>query len=115
MQIRDMQKIKLTANKESGIIDISGKSIFIMKIYIIYSILIVFIFSFSCKKDEPSSIKDDCIEIPDSQSPFGYDYEYDTNYIIGPCFNPNNENEILFIHRNYSNNSLYFRTCGFWF
>jgi hypothetical protein len=70
-------------------------------------IIITFILFFSCEKDNitSSDSNNDCIEIPPSQSMLGYDYTNDTNSIAFPCFNPNNGNEILFVHQRYSNSS----------
>jgi len=65
-------------------------------------IIITFILFFSCKKDNiiSSDCNNNCIEIPQSQSFYGYDYKYDSVLYISPCFNPNNGNEILYVEKN---------------
>ena len=77
-----------------------------MKYKYIIIILTIFI---SCEKDKPIKKpiveNNDCIEIPPSQSIIGYDYTIDTNSLALPCFNPNNGNELLFVHQKYSNGS----------
>ena len=59
---------------------------------IIFSVQVI-----SCEKDKPIIIDNDCIEIPPSSSPYGYDYLNDSLGFHHPCFNPNNSNEIIYI------------------
>lgn len=71
----------------------------LFRYFIILSIVVCAILS--CKKDEPLSSypcqkNDKCKSIPDAP-PFGWNYIYRGKAFESPCFNPKNENEILFV------------------
>lgn len=75
------------------------------------SSIIIFLFSvIACKKDPAIPLPNECLEIPPfSGTGFGYSYSVDTNYFLMPYFNPNNEDEFLFVKKNNAtgNSDLY--------
>jgi hypothetical protein len=78
-------------------------------------ILIVSIFSTSCRKDKgPPFLEDsnsfqcnDCSIIPVGNFSVFDQYILDTNYLTSPQFNPNNDNEIVFIEWTSTSKKLY--------
>lgn len=75
-------------------------------IFIACILMFIILFLHSCKKDEPEISFVDCTPIPPyTDVGFGYNYIIDTIYYTCPSFNPNNPEEFVYIHKNYSSNT----------
>jgi len=65
---------------------------------ILIFIMVYFIILNGCKKDSPIKDTSDCIPIPPyNQVGFGYDYITEPCIFRRPFFNPNNDNEFLYV------------------